>query len=689
MNMSLESILQQAVIHHKAGESDKAEELYKKALAIKPDCADALHLLGLLKESGGQTAEGLALLRQACAQAADKALFHYDLGCALLKANQPAEAAVEFDQTLRHEKNHADAWFKRGIAFRLLGDFAGAAESFFNAAALEPNFFEAFVNLAAAQKELKEFAQATGNLRKALALKPDHAQAHNSLGLLYAQLGDREKAQESFRAALRCKNDYAEAFFNLGNLLREKGALNEAVKSYRLGLRYDPESVAALCNCGETLQVQGEIDAAEDCYRRALAIDPDCLLAQSNLLGCMNYNIRYWPQELFAAHRAWAQKHESKIALLPPAAIPESKPTLLTIGYVSPDFCKHPVSYFLEPILKNHDHGNFKIVCFAEVSKPDAATERFKSYADVWRDTVGFSDETVSQIVRQENVDILVDLAGHTGGNRLPVFMRRPAPVQITYLGYPNTTGCSTIDYRLTDAIASPEDETGWYSETLVRLAPLFCCFSPPGDAPAISAPPFEHNGFITFGSLHNLARLNDKVLDLWCRLLKEIPGSRLLVFRNTLLGKTKELLAERFARRGIAGDSLDIRDSFAGMEHHLSVYSRVDIALDTLPWSGHTTACEGLWMGVPIITLSGNRFAGRMVTSVLENLGLHELVAASEDEYIQRAKKLANDKSRLKILRNTLRTTMVNSALCDGKTFTKKLEETYVSLWDKKNSRQ
>jgi len=335
------------------------------------------------------------------------------------------------------------------------------------------------------------------------------------------------------------------------------------------------------------------------------------------------------------------------------------------------------------PILTHHDSRQVETVCYAEVPAPDAITARFRSLAHGWRSTCGLSHTQLAELIRADAIDVLVDLAGHTAHNRLPVFAWKPAPVQVTYLGYPNTTGLAAIDYRLTDAITDPPGEPASHAEELWRLPGCFCCYTPFYQFPTPTPSPAHGAGSITFGSMHKLTKLNGPVLDLWCRLLQAVPSSRLLVCQNTLVGGARDRLRRELVRRGIAAGRVELRHEFApGPGGHLAVYAEIDVLLDVFPWGAHATACEALWMGVPVLTLYGDRYAGRMASSMLTCLQLEELIARTPTEFVERGVRLAGDTARLAALRGALRGRMRASPLCDGATFTLRLEEAYRAMW-------
>jgi protein O-GlcNAc transferase len=357
----------------------------------------------------------------------------------------------------------------------------------------------------------------------------------------------------------------------------------------------------------------------------------------------------------------------------------------LRIGYVSPDFRTHALAYFFEPILAAHDRGQFEIFAYAELEKPDETTARMRSCVSGWREIGRQNDAEVARQIQADGIDILVDLAGHTAQNRLGVFAYKPAPVQATYLGYINTSGLATMDYRITDAVADPPSEARQTTEELVRLPAGFCCYAPPAEAPTVNDLPLAGNGHITFGSPHNLNKLNDEVIGLWSEILRAIPTARLRIVRKTLRGReTRERLLGQFDRYGNFRDRIDLEWELLPFPRYFEMYHHFDVVLDTFPANGHTITCEALWMGVPVLTLLGGRYAGRMSGSVLQCLGLSEWAAATPEEYIGRAVQVADDPNQLGVLRAALRERMRCSPLCDSLTFTRNLESAYRQMWQR-----
>jgi predicted O-linked N-acetylglucosamine transferase (SPINDLY family) len=476
---------------------------------------------------------------------------------------------------------------------------------------------------------------------------------------------------------------YLEALHNLGNALHGLGRPEEAVACFRQVLQLRPDYAEAYNDLGAALIALGLMQEAEHSYRRALQIRPDDAKTRHGLLVALNYRSDE-PLQVFREHLTWAER---QAATTQPDTVHRNPPDpdrRLRIGYVSPDFRTHSVAFFAVPLLTHHDPAAVETYGYANVAHADATTAQLQSRCHHWRDVHAMPDDQLADRIRQDGIDILVDLAGHTAGNRLAVFARKPAPIQVTYLGYPNTTGLSTIDYRLTDALADPPGTTEqWHTEKLVRLPEGFLCYAPPPNAPAVAPLPAATNGYITFGSFNNLAKVTPKVVELWARILKAIPGSR-LEMKGRLLKEpeTRERVLRQFDAHGIGRERVDLVPNVPGMANHLAYYHRLDLALDTFPYNGTTTTCEALWMGVPVITLAGRTHAGRVGVSLLTRVGLPELIAENEDDYVQRAVTLARDPERLAALRAGLRPRMTQSPLCDGPSFARHVEAAYREMW-------
>lgn len=529
--------------------------------------------------------------------------------------------------------------------------------------------------------ELDRPGEALEAYGRAIEIRPDYAEAHYNLANTLQRQGKIGAALRAWERAIEIKPDFAEANYNQANALRLCMRYEEAEVAYRRALDIRPGWAEALMNLGNAKLDQGDYDAAMAIYREVTELSPDFGAAHSNLIFCMNYDPRYGAEDIFAESRRWNTAHapapQSRGSDKTTDRDPERR---LRVGYFSPDFRSHSVSYFFEALLGAHDRSQVAAICYAEVRKPDDVTARLRASADGWRSTIGLSDDDLADRVRRDRIDIFVDLAGHTDGNRLGAFARRPAPVQIAWLGYPNTTGLDAIGYRLTDGIADPEGAGRVHSETLVRLPRGFLCYRPPDDAPAVAP---AADGPITFGSFNNLSKVRPNVIAVWAQILNRVPGARLLVKSAQLANAERaEHLRDAFAAHGVEASRIETAGQIESKSGHLDAYRRLDIALDPFPYNGTTTTVEALWMGVPVITLAGDRHAARVGASILRRLGLDDYVLDDEQAYINAAVALAGDASRRAALRGTLRETLAASPLCDAAGFARDVEAAYRRVW-------
>jgi predicted O-linked N-acetylglucosamine transferase (SPINDLY family) len=524
--------------------------------------------------------------------------------------------------------------------------------------------------------------EAESSYREAARLQPTLAEAWNNLGSLHLGRGAWEAAIEHCGHAIALRADYIDARNNRGVALVQRGQLGEAEREFLDVLRLQPGNATALRNLGSTLKHQGRHEEALACYRAALEITPRDATLRSDYLLALNYLQGQAPGALFEAHAEWGQLQGATSLPIQPLQDPDpGRP--LHIGYVSADFYDHSVAHFIEPLLAEHDREAFIVHCYADVVLEDAVTARLRALPLHWHSIAGLGDTEVAERVRHDRIDILVDLAGHTGGNRLALFAQRPAPVQVTYLGYPNTTGVPAIDYRLTDAIADPPGSEAFHTETLVRLEHGFLCYQGDPDLASAVEPPVLRHGHPTFGSFNNLAKITPEVIAVWARLLMALPAARLVLKNKSLRDAgVRQHLLEAFAAHGVVAERLELIGWLADPADHLRLYDRIDVALDTFPYNGTTTTCEALWMGVPVITVRGDRHAARVSASLLQRVGLEDLVAGDLEDYARRAIMLAEDVPRLAGLRAGLRARMQQSPLCDRQGFARELEAAYRKMW-------
>jgi protein O-GlcNAc transferase len=445
------------------------------------------------------------------------------------------------------------------------------------------------------------------------------------------------------------------------------------------------DSAEALNRLGRTFQARGQFDEARKYYKKALRITPGDFRNHQNFVFSMVYDPGCSAQTIFSEHLKLAKKFEGPLL---PGIIPHTNDRTLDrrlrIGYVSPDFRRHSVAYFIEPVLSAHNKEHFEIFCYSIISPEDEVTARIRGYADHGNCLAEIDDGQAAELIRKDRIDILVDLAGHTHNSRPLIFARKPAPVQASWIGYPATTGFSTIDYKIVDAHTDPPRLTErFYSEKLVRLPGCFLCFLPDSHSPEVGPLPALTAGEITFGSFNDFAKETEGVIELWSAILKRVPDSMLILKGITFGdGSIRNYAQQMFAKHGIKPERIELLPFSASFSSHMDLYNQIDIALDPFPYNGVTTTCEALWMGVPVITLEGNTHASRAGASLLSNIGLAGLIADKHDEYIDIAVKLASDLEQLKSLRMNLRERIASSPLTDAKRFTSGLEMCYREMW-------
>ena len=641
---------QQARLAYRQQNLLEARRLLDKVVKQDRDDAESWLLLGIINGRLGKYAKAEQAFRQVLILSPGSAGAYNNLGLAL-EAQEKREAAFEaFQQALRLDPNNIDTHYNLANSLVTLGRLDESVTHYEQVLQGQPQNYAALINLGDVlhrQARYNEAAQAFG---RAISAYPDNAVAHYNLGNVLKTQGHLAAAAEKYTQAVKLKPDYDEAWINLGNALLAQGRVAEAIAT----------------------------------YQQLLARRPDLAAVYSGMICTTNYLTTMSPQKLYEQHLEYDRRY----------AIPLSQLKLvyanqciagrkLRLGYVSPDLHDHPVASFFEPLLQNHDPEKFETFCYSNESKRDAMTERLKRHSQHWQDITGLSDKQVIAKIRVDRIDILIDLAGHTANNRLPVFAHKPAPIQVTWLGYPNTTGMAAMDYRITDIHADPEGQETYHSETLYRLANGFLCYRPEADSPAVTEAPSSTTGQITFGSFNKLSKTTDDVLKLWAKVLKAIPGSRLLL-KNAALQEAlvQDRLIEIFHSFGVEKERLELIGWLPAKSDHIKLYEKIDIALDTFPYNGTTSTCEAMWMGVPVITLCGNRHAARVGNSLLHQVGLEDLIANSEEAYIEIARHLASDATRLQALRASMRHRLLNSPLTDAVGFARHMESAYQIMW-------
>lgn len=673
----MSKMLTQAFEHHRLGRLAQADDLYCQVLAADPQCADAWHLHGALALSTGNLDAAIERFSQAVKLVPTQAEYHNNLGIALAALGRLDEAAQCHQRAIEVQSGHSGAFYNLALVLNLLQRKAEARRSFERAIQLAPGIADYHEGLGSMLLANGELADAEKRLRRAIELQPNHRQAHCQLAVVYQSQNRLPEAVAACREIVRLDPADAVALRNLAALLDQSQRYDEAAAIFGQLTALQPHDASAWAALGVLRQKQGMIDAAFEAYTRAVKLDSSL---QQNLMYAIAHDPRKTPQEIVAAHARWGEQY-AHLARSSVHANTPLRDRQLRIGYVSGDLCRHAVANFFEPILVQHDRAQFHLTCFANVAKPDRTTGHFQSLSHSWHAIYGMTDDDVANLIRLNQIDILVDLSGHTADNRLLVFARKPAPVQVTYIGYPCTTGLAAIDYRISDEVLDPLDEADQGTEKIIRLPGGMCCYNPLRKAPPIKALPALAANHITFGSLHRLQKINSRVIDLWCELLHAVPGAKLLLARDTLVGDTLEVFHRHFLARGIAPERLDFRSQFGSSRSHLSVYEEIDIALDTFPYAGGTTSNEAVWMGVPVLTLRGDRPVGRAGAALMHFVGHPEFIAQSPGDYIARGARMATDLAQLAQVRSTLRDKF-NASVGNCQAFTRTLEVAYRGMW-------
>lgn len=570
-----------------------------------------------------------------------------------------------------------------GLFKEAQGDIAGAEQAYRFVLDGQPDDPAALHLLGHVLTVQGRTGEALPMLSRAAALNPDDPDVQFNLADALHREGRLRAAEDALRRAVAARPEFVAAWLGLAGVMMGLDRLDDAEDCFVRALALEPGLAEAHYNYGNLLHREGRIAEALQQYRTAIDLKPDFVRAHSNLVFTLNYSDELSPEEIFEQHRDWGRRHADPLmAAVRPHANPRTVGRTLRVGYVSPDFRDHAVTYIFESTLANHDRRRVMAYCYSDVERPDAYTERLRRSACAWRDIAGQDDEAVAELVRNDAIDILVDLTGHTDSHRLLMFARKPAPVQVSWNGYPNTTGMLAIDYRLTDARADPPGTTEHlYSETLVRLPEIYVAFTPPAVSPEVSLPPVLQTGQITLGSFNALFKVTPRAIRVWSTLLHELPDSRLLLFAVPA-GRTHERVIREFAQHGIGEARLELAPRLP-MAEFLDAHSRVDIALDSFPYSGTTTTCQTLWMGVPVVTLAGKSLVSRVGVTMLASVGLESCVAADESDYVRKVIALAGNRARLQELRLDMRRRMAGSPLTDGARFARFLEDAYATMWE------
>ena len=650
----LAALLSEALRLHRTGATQAARNLYEQILALDPHHADALHLLGCLHGAEGRHDEAISLLRRAVEREPGAAPYRYNL------ANLLAE---------RGAADEAEAHYRAALA-------------------LKPDYAFAWNNLGLVLARSHRHAEAIACFREAIRLLPGrYADACHHLGLSLRELGDLPGAIRAYHEALRIAPGSASILFNLGNALRAQQQPEAAAMAYEQALQRDPRNTKVLTNLAAVELSLGQQEAALEKLGRAVELAPTDEFARHNAIMATSY-LTDDPRRILDACTRWR-------ATLPTPGVLRTFPNRerrktgprLKIGYVSADFRQHAAAYWIEPLLQGHDRERVEIVAYANQRRHDETTGRLRALCDGWVPCADMTDDELAQRIADDAIDVLVDLSGHTEGNRLAVFAQRPAPVQLTWFGFPGTTGLDAFDARLSDALIDPAlpDVDATSTEPIERLERFYAAFRPDPLTPDPGPAPSETRGFVTFASLNNFAKITPSVLEIWAELLNRVPGARLIIQAAGVDGpRQRERIEGIFSSKGVPSERLDLR-GWTDLAAFLRVGQEADIALDPFPFNGGVTTCHALWMGLPVVTLTGQSCASRVGASLLGRTGLDYLVAADERRYIDAAVALARDASQRAHLRDTLRERMAAAGLLDGADLAREALDVMTRLWRSK----
>lgn len=601
----------------------------------------------------------------------------------LISAGKFAEAETVCRQILKDFPRDPTALGNLGIVATHVGQLPVAVDLLRRAITGSPWSAWHYYNLSEPLRRLGQLDDAAAALREAISLDPKMVTAYVNLGWVMAQKSMYDEATAAFEKAVELSPDDARVHMNLGHALRRRQELERAIFHLRRALELDPKLPEAWAMLGSALREAGEIGQAIEAFRKAIEVNPAFREAHSNLCYAMYFDPAAQPAEILAEHRAWAAKFAEPLAgTIQPHTNDRNPDRPLRIGYVSHDLSQHVVGWFMEPILRNHDRANYNVICYATGRNDDELSKRLREHVSGWRIAHGMNDEQLARLIRQDQIDVLIDLTLHMRGSRLTMFARRPAPVQITHLAYCGTSGMTAMDWCITDPQLSPEGlNDSFFTEKLLRLDGSYWSYEPSADSPSVGPLPATSRGYITFGSLNAFSKTNDRLIQLWRQVLDTVPNSRLMI--HALGGDKNQGARKRFTDAGIDPARLTLVGRQSRNEY-LNQYNAIDIALDPIPYGGGTTSLDALWMGVPVITLAGTLPVGRTGVTLLNQVGLSEWIAQSPEQYVELAARSAGDLPKLAELRQNLRQTLSKSILMDAPRYVRSLESAYRFAWQK-----
>jgi protein O-GlcNAc transferase len=673
--------IEQAHEDYRAGRKQRAETTCRQLLARDPNNDRALHLLGIMALEVRQDAMAAQLFMRALDNAPHKAAYYVNLATALHRLGKPSEAAEVLGLAISTDPNLAEAHFNLARALFDLGDKEGSFSALERAAQLSSDRSEIHLEFARRLNTRGEFERSVESYRKAMELGNGAADIHVELASVLRTQRHYEEALNVARIAVDLAPRLLGAHIELGKSLLSSQREGEAIQALRRAVQLDPSSAEAHANLGFALETVGHVQEAIQSMQCSLTLAPSDHTMLSNIIYLRSFVPGTSAQTLLDEAKSWDQAFGKPSSIALPACENDlDSGRRLRVGYVSSCFYGHCQSFFTVPLLEHHDRQAVEVYCYSAAGHPDSITQRIRSVADVWRDVSQQDDAQLARAVRDDRVDILVDLTMHMGNSRLMAFAERPAPVQICWLAYPGTTGLAAMDYRITDRYLDPPESSDWpYSERSIVLPDCFWCYDPltsevePGPLPA------TQQGYVTFGCLNHVRKVNEATLQLWADILNQVHDSRLLLHAPSSASRSG--IVEILARFGVQAQRVTFADRLPRLEY-LNLYRQVDIGLDTFPYQGHTTSLDSLWMGVPVVSLLGPLLVGRAAITLAANLELGELVHETNEGFVNAAVQLASDVQRMQALRASLRSRMEACPLMDAHRFARNMEAAYRSAW-------
>ncbi len=684
--LSVKQALDIAANHHNANRLAEAENIYRKVLEKTPNQEIALHHLGLILHQKGESKRGITLIEKALSIKPDYEYALNNIGKIYLDLGNWDIAAINFKKAINYKPDFDIAHNNYANAMLFKGRINEAITAYQKTLSVNPKYAEAAFNLGSAYKALGNIQKAISSYERAIAINPKYAEAYNNLGNIFSDIYEYDAAQNNLNEAIRLKSDFAYAHNNLGNVYKDLNRFSEAMECFNKSININKNFAEAYNNLGNVLKDLGKYNEAIEYYNKAIKIRAGYTEARSNILFVLNF-LSVESQKIVTEAKNYGELVKSLTKGTREWKKPLKSPSELKIGFVSGDLNNHPVGHFIENLIvtiAKNENSKLKLIAYYNQLYKDNVTERIKKSFYKWHSVYNLSDQELAALIRKDEINILIDLSGHSAKNRLPVFAWKPAPIQASWLGYFATTGVNEIDYFIADKWTAPKSEEQHFTEKIWRLPETYWCFTQPAENTSIDALPALKNKFITFGCFNDLSKINSSIISLWSRIMHEVPNSKLFLKNKQASDlKIRKNTLSSFSKHGICTDRI-IMEGYTPRAEYLESYNRVDIALDPFPYPGGTTTIEGLWMGVPIITKKGNRFLSHAGETIANNAGLQNWIAKSDDDYVEKAIINSSDFDRLNKLRLNLRSQVISSPLFYSKRFSQVFEEAVWGMWSK-----